>query len=62
MKKKSEFKFQQIVEEEPNLKGDYRNVMILFLLYVLQGSMSLFLSGRFLKCFQFNKTKAFRWV
>lgn len=24
-------------EEKPNLKGDYRNLVILFLLYVLQG-------------------------
>lgn len=23
--------------EKPNLKGDYRNLMILFVLYVLQG-------------------------
>lgn len=24
--------------EKPNLKGDYRNMMILFVLYVLQGA------------------------
>ena len=48
MSGKSEKKIKEIAEkkvqdseEEPNLRGDYGNILILFFLYVLQGKSSL---------------------
>lgn len=41
MKQKKEiqaFEFEK-EDEKPNLKGDYHNLVILFLLYVLQGEL-----------------------
>lgn len=37
MAQKNEIEVYKGDEEKPNLKGDYRNVIILFFLYVLQG-------------------------
>ena len=35
---KKVFEIDYSIDEEPNLKGDYKNVVLLFILYVLQGS------------------------
>lgn len=31
--------YEEIKHEKPNLKGDYQNLMLLFVLYVLQGKI-----------------------